>query len=81
MPFAYDADNVIVCEIAKPDEFLMFRFVDHGCESEHLRQITADDREALIERAKELSVQGKSQREIAKELGVSPGTVNNYLKK
>ena len=35
----------------------------------------------MIERAKELSAQGKSQRDIAKELGVSPGTVNNYLKK
>jgi len=81
VPFAYDADNVIVCEIAKPDDFLMFRFIGYGCESEHLRQITADDREALIERAKELSAQGKSQREIAKELGVSPGTINNYLKK
>ncbi len=79
--FAFDADNVIVCEIAKPDDFLMFRFIGYGCESEHLRQITADDREALIERAKELSAQGKSQRDIAKELGVSPGTVNNYLKK
>lgn len=81
VPFAYDADNVIVCEIAKPDNYLMFRFNGYGCESEHLRQITADDREALIERAKELSAQGKSQRDIAKELGVSPGTVNNYLKK
>lgn len=79
--FAYDADNVIVCEIVKPDNFVMFRFVGYGCESEHLRQINAEDRSDMIERAKELSAQGKSQRAIASELGVSPGTVNNYLKK
>ena len=79
--FAFDADNVIVCEIVKPDNFLMFRFVEYGCESEHLRQLTNNDRNAMIERAKELSSKGMSQRAIASELGVSPGTVNNYIKK
>ncbi len=81
LSFAHDAENVIVCEIAKPDDFLMFRFLEYGCESEHLRQLTVDDRDALVEQAKELSSQGKSQREIAKELGISPATVNNWLKK
>lgn len=79
--FAYDADNVIVCEIAKPNNFLMFRFVEYGCESEHLRQLTENDRDNMVERVKELSAKGKSQREIAKELGISVGSVNNYLKK
>lgn len=37
-------------------------------------------REQLIERAKELSVQGLSQREIAKTLNVSLGAVNAYLR-
>ena len=81
LSFAHDAENVIVCEVAKPDDFLMFRFLEYGCESEHLRQLTDDDRDALVERAKELSSQGKSQREISNELGVSLGTVNNWLKK
>ena len=79
--YAFDADNVIVCEIAKPDNFLMFRFVEYGCESEHLRQLTENDRDNMVERVKELSAKGKSQREIAKELGISVGSVNNYLKK
>ena len=79
--FAYDADNVIVCEIAKPNNFLMFRFVEYGCESEHLRQLTDNDRDNMIERAKELSAKGKTQREISHELGISVGSVNNYLKK
>ncbi len=79
--FAYDADNVIVCEIVKPDNFLMFRFVEYGCESEHLRQLTDNDRNNMVERVKELSARGKSQRAIAEELRVSVGTVNNYMKK
>lgn len=79
--FAYDSENVIVCEICKPDNFLKFRFVSYGRESEHLRQISDKDRVAMIEQAKELSRQGKSQRDIAKELGISVGSVNAYLRK
>ena len=80
--FAFDADNVIVCEITKPDNFLMFRFVEYGCESEHLRQLTDNERDTMIERAKELSRQGKSEREIAKILGVkSHVTIHNWLNK
>lgn len=79
--FAYDSENVIVCEICKPDNFLQFRFVSYGHESEHLRQISDTDRVAMIEQAKELNRQGKSQRDIAKELGISVGSVNAYLRK
>lgn len=80
--FAFDADNVIVCEITKPDNFLMFRFVEYGCESEHLRQLTDNERDTMIERAKELSRQRKSEREIAKILGVkSHVTIHNWLNK
>ena len=78
---AYDGDNVIVCEICKPDDFLQFRFIGYGYESEHLRQIGDTERAALIDRAKDLSRKGKSQREIATELGISPASVNKYLKK
>lgn len=79
--YKYDSNNVVVCEIVKRDNFTQFYLIGYGFESEHLRQINDTDREELIERAKELSLQGKSQREIAHELGISPATVNNYLKK
>ncbi|MDD6686828.1 AAA family ATPase [Sodaliphilus pleomorphus] len=79
-PIRYDAENVIVCEIIKPDNFLHFSFLEWGCESEHLRQMTATDRDDLIEQVKELSSQGKSQREISKQLGIGLGSVNKYLK-
>ena len=59
----------------------MFNFVEFGSEVEHLRQLTENERDSLIERAKELSKQGRSEREIAKELGVkSHVTIHNWLK-
>lgn len=77
----YDADNVITCEITKPDNFLQFSFKGFAAEREHLKQLSEKDRESLVEKAKELSQQGKSQRQISAELGISLGAVNKYLKK
>ena len=79
--FLYDSENVIVCEIQKPDNFVMFQFVGYGVESEHLKQIDESERLGLIEKCKTLKMQGKSQREIANMLGISLGSVSNYLKK
>jgi len=76
----YDTENVIVCQIDKPCNFLAFEFLDFGAERKHLKQITEIDRESLIEQAKELSQKRYSQRQISKELGVSLGAVNKYLK-
>lgn len=76
----YDTENVIVCQINKPYNFLAFEFIDFGAEREHLKQITEKDRESLIEQVKELSEKGHSQRSISKELSISLGTVNKYLK-
>lgn len=77
----YDTENVIVCQIDKPYNFLAFEFLDFGAERKHLKQITEKDRESLIEQVKELSEKGHSQRAISKELSISLGTVNKYLKK
>lgn len=77
--FQYDAGNVIVCEIVKPDTFLMFRFVEFSRESEHLRQYDDYKRDNLKEQVIDLSDRGMSQREISKELGISLGVVNKYL--
>lgn len=76
----FDANNVIVCEISKNGNFLEFVFIAFGNESEHLRQFTDSDRQSLIDQVKELSGHGRSQRQISKELGISLGSVNNYLK-
>ena len=76
-PYRYQADNVIVCEIEKPGNFLQFSFRGYGCESDHL---TTTQRDEEVKRAKELQAQGKTQREIAAQMGVSLGKVNNLLK-
>lgn len=77
----YDTENVIVCQIVKPYNFLAFEFIGFGAEREHLKQVTEKDRESIIEQAKELSQKGYSQRQISSELGISLGAVNKYLKK
>lgn len=77
----YGAENVCVCQIDKPLNFLLFEFVNYGKEWEHLKQYTENDKANLVLQVKELSQQGKTQREIATELTIAVGTVNKYLNK
>lgn len=77
----YDAENVCVCQLEKPNNFLRFEFLGFGSEREHLKAQSEDDKAQLIAQVKQLSGQGKSQRQIAGELQISPATVNRYLKK
>ncbi len=76
----FDSENVYLCQISKPDNFLHFEFMDFGSEREHLRDLSDGDRETQIHRAKELSTEGRTQREIAYELSISLGAVNKYLR-
>ncbi|MDR1182664.1 MAG: AAA family ATPase [Bacteroidales bacterium] len=76
----YDADNVGVCEIAKPSNFLQFEFVNYATEKEHLKVPSDKDKERRKQEAAELKAQGKSNREIARQLGVSEGAVRKWLK-
>lgn len=77
----YDAENIIVCSLKKiADNFLGFEFVEYGKEREHLKEITEKDREGLLLKVKELKNEGKSQRDIAEEMGISKSKVNRLLK-
>jgi hypothetical protein len=76
----YDTENVAVCQIKKPYNFLEFEFLGIGAEREHLKEFSEKDRQSMIERSKELNQKGFSQRHISKELGISLGAVNKYLK-
>ena len=76
----YDADNVGVWEIVKPSNFLQFEFVDYGTEKEHLRVPSDKDREQRKQEAAELKAQGKSNREIARQLSVSEGAIRKWFK-
>lgn len=76
----YDAENVCICQIDKPDNFLLFEFVNFGKEWEHLKQHTEKDKENLNEKVIELNQQGRSLREIGVELGISHMKVSRILK-
>jgi RecA-family ATPase len=75
----YDSDNVCICQIDKPFNFLQFEFVNFGREKEHLKQATQKDKDNLKEQILELKEQGKSLREIGAELGTSHMKVKRIL--
>jgi len=74
----YDGDNVCLCRIEKPFNFLGFTHAGNGTEREHLREQDTKDRDFLIAEVKRLSGEGMTQREIAAELGIGKGTVSKY---
>lgn len=76
----YDAENVCLCQIDKPFNFLQFEFINFGTEREHLKQHTEKDKENLNEKVNELKQQGRSLREIGAELGISHMKVSRILK-
>jgi len=76
----YDAENVCICQIDKPFNFLQFEFINFGTEREHLKQHTEKDKEDLNEKVNELKHQGRSLREIGAELGISHMKVSRILK-
>lgn len=76
----YDAENVCICQIDKPYNFLQFEFVKFGIEKEHLKQHSEKDKEDLNEKIFELDRQGLSLRQIGIELGMSHMKVSRTLK-
>lgn len=76
----FDAENVCVCQIEKPSNFLQFEFLNFGTEREHLKQHTEQDKESLKEKIKEMNQRGRSYREIGAELGISHMKVGRILK-
>ncbi len=50
----YDTDNVCVCQIDKPYNFLQFEFLNFGSEREHLKQQTETEKTELHTKINEL---------------------------
>lgn len=76
----YSTDAVAVFRFEKADNFLGFEYVCAASEYDHLKTPSDTDKSELIERVKTLSGQGRSQRAIARELNISIGAVNKYLR-
>lgn len=78
--YTYDADNVIVSSIEKEGTFLQFVHAGYAEEKEHLKEFTEKDKADTVNKVKQLSKEGKTQRNIAETLCISLGCVNKYLK-
>ncbi len=74
----YGSENVCYGQITKPDNFLMFRYIGRGAESEHI-DLGKNTRGQEIQEVKDLSAQGKTQRQIAEITGYALGKVNSLL--
>ena len=81
--FLYDSENVAVCQLYKPYNFLHFEFLDFGTESEHLKQLSEQDKELLEQNIIELkkTYPGMSLRDIAKQLNTNQMKVKRTLDK
>lgn len=75
--FEYGSRNVIVSRIEKTNGFLHFENTGCGFENDHLRELSRED---IIREAKDLRLQGKTQREIADIVGKSTSWVNSKIK-
>jgi len=79
----FDAGNIILFRINKTGAFLQFEFEGYGRERDHLMwrwDYSDGERAKLIIVAKKLYAEGASQRRVARVMGVSPATVNRYLR-
>ncbi len=77
----YGADNVILCRITKPGNFLKFEHEGNGKEWEHLKEKTSEDEKRQVEMILQLKKEGLSLREIALKVGVSHVMVLKIMKK
>lgn len=74
----YHEDNIYLCKLVKPYNFLQFEFTDFGSEYEHLRQVKEANPKAV--EAMALKQQGKTNVDIAAQFGVTESAVRKWLK-
>ena len=77
----YEGDNVVVCQIIKPHNFLHFSKMHCSPERDHLRDIGDKEMGQQIANIRDLSAKGMSLRDISNQLGISHTTVSRLMKK
>ncbi|GAA4102243.1 AAA family ATPase [Mucilaginibacter panaciglaebae] len=77
----YGADNVRLCRIIKPYNFLHFDLAGREPEARHLLQYTEQHRKITEDRVVQLRSQGLSIRAVAAETAMSFGTVCRMVKR
>jgi len=76
----YGPENVVLFDIAKPDNFLQYRFIGFADERQHLKEDKEQEKDELTDRVIELRKQGLSLRDTATELGISYQKVDRLLR-
>ncbi|WP_214072375.1 AAA family ATPase [Mucilaginibacter sp. dw_454] len=77
----YGADNVCLCRLVKPQNFLHFEFTGQANEAAHLLHYTDQQRKFTENRILELHKQGISVRAIESETGIAYSTVFRLIRK
>lgn len=77
----FGANNVALCQMVKPGNFLHFEFTGFGPEAAHLLHYTEQQRKITEERIAELTKQGLTVRAIAAETGISFSTVHRVVRR
>lgn len=72
----YGQHNVCLCRLERRESFLQYTFTGYAHEHDHLRRPSQQQRDRLAAEIATLKAQGKSQRQIAAQLGIGLGTVN-----
>ena len=78
-PKIYDSENILIYKIEKIKSFLQFEFIEFGSESDHIIPRTKVEVVERNSKIIELKKDGHNNCEIARQLGISEGTVRNVL--
>jgi hypothetical protein len=77
----YGSNNVCVCEVNKPSNFLQYEYLGNGIEADHLRKPkrSTNTYSEYTEQVLALQAEGKSLRQIGAQLGISYQKVNRIV--
>ncbi|MFD2520523.1 AAA family ATPase [Emticicia soli] len=79
--YLFNSDNVAVCQINKPGNFLQFELIGFDSERHHMKEVGEKEKEKRIADALEMKKMGLNNTEIAKRFGVAETSVRRWLKK
>jgi hypothetical protein len=79
----FDSENIVVCELQKPDNFLKFTYINYGYEKDHLKPLSENQSSEIDNAIIELksSTPNLTNGEIAQRLGTYKMKVGRVLKK
>ena len=77
----YDTNNISLCRIEKPHNFLQFTHIGNATEKEHLAERADKDKAEVIAECKRLKEEeGLSYQQIADKMNISKSSAERYVK-